>query len=175
MNGQWRVEFCRNKLPMQNALIIALSLWSIATLAQSKQSNTHFSHTVETLAAPERIWQIWTDVPNWKMWDKGLKSAELTGQFVAGNTGKLIPDKGPVSHFKLIEVVAGQSYTFKTKLPLGALYVKRTLTQQNGKTAFTHEVWFTGITKGIFGNALGKTYRQILPDVMSTIKTIAEQ
>lgn len=158
---------------MQNALIISLSLWSLAAVAQ--QSNTHFSHTVITTAAPERIWQIWTDVANWKAWDKGLKAAELSGPFVAGSTGKLIPDKGPTSRFKLTEVVAGQSYTFKTKLPLGALYVKRTLGQQNGKTAFTHEVWFTGLTKGIFGNALGKNYRNILPDVMTTIKTIAEQ
>jgi hypothetical protein len=160
---------------MQNALIIALSLWSIATLAQSKQTNTHFSHTVETSAAPDRIWQIWTDVPNWNRWDKGLKMAELLGPFAVGTRGKLIPDKGPTSTFILTALESGRSYTFRTKLPLGSLYVKRVLSQQNGVTSFTHEVWFTGMSKGVFGRALGRKYRAILPNVLESIKTIAEQ
>lgn len=162
---------------MQHTLIIGLSIWSVAASvnALAQQSNTHFSHSLETTASPERIWQVWTDVPNWKSWDKGLKAAELTGPFAAGTTGKLIPDKGPSSRFTLTEVMVGQSYTFRTRLPLGSLYVKRVLSQQNGRTVFTHEVWFKGLTKGIFGRALGKNYRQILPDVMTRIKTLAEQ
>lgn len=101
--------------------------------------------------------------------------AELNGPFMAGTAGKLIPDKGPKITFRLIEVIPGQSYTFSTSLPLGALYVKRFLSSQNGQTIFTHEVWFTGLTKGIFGRSLGRNYRQILPEVMANIKRIAEQ
>lgn len=147
----------------------------LAVPALAQQSNTRFSHTVETSALPEAIWRIWTDVPNWKMWDDGLKAAELNGPFAAGANGVLIPDKGPKSTFTLTEVASGQSYTFRTKLPLGALHVRRFLTIQNGKTAFTHEIWFTGLTKGIFGRALGRNYRKILPDVMEKIRRIAEQ
>lgn len=158
---------------MQHSFIILAALLSIPTLAQ--QSNTRFSHTVETSALPEDIWRVWTDVPNWKAWDDGLKAAELNGPFVADAKGVLIPDKGPKSTFTLTEVVSGQSYTFRTKLPLGALYVKRFLTTQNGRTAFTHEVWFTGLTKGIFGRALGRNYREILPGVMEKIRLTAER
>ena len=139
------------------------------------QSNTHFSHTLETRANPAKIWQIWSDVPNWKQWDTGLKSAELGGAFAIGTKGKLIPDKGPKSSFILTELVEGKSYTFKTKLPLGALHVKRFLEEKEGKTYFTHEVWFSGLSKGIFGSALGKNYRRILPEVMARIREIAEQ
>ncbi|WP_375444095.1 SRPBCC family protein [uncultured Fibrella sp.] len=162
---------------MQHTLIIGLSIWALTAPvdAPAQQSNTHFSHSVETAARPERIWQIWTDVPNWKKWDKGLKAAELNGPFATGTTGKLTPDKGPSSRFDLVEVAPGQSYTFRTKLPLGSLYVRRVLSQQNNRTVFTHEVWFKGLTKGIFGKVLGKNYRQILPEVMANIKTIAEQ
>nr|WP_290926380.1 SRPBCC family protein [Haliscomenobacter sp.] len=141
----------------------------------SAQSNTHFSHTLETGASPEKIWQIWSDVPNWNQWDEGLKSAELQGVFALNAAGVLIPDKGPKSKFRITNLEPGHAYTFKTKLPLGALHVKRFLEVKNGRTFFTHEVWFTGITKGIFGNALGKNYRKILPGVMGKIKRIAEQ
>jgi hypothetical protein len=157
---------------MQNALITIAVLMSAQVLAQ--ESNTHFSHTVETTASPAGIWRIWTDVPNWKSWDDGLKSAELNGPFAAGTTGTLIPDKGPKSRFVLTEVIDEQSYTVKTKLPLGALYVKRYLSVRDGKTIFTHDVWFRGVTKGIFGRALGRNYRRILPEVMGKIKTLAE-
>ncbi|GAB2574890.1 SRPBCC family protein [Spirosoma areae] len=157
---------------MQISLLGLAVLLSAQTVAQ--QSNTHFSYTVKTSAAPEIIWRIWTDVPAWKDWDEGLKTAELNGSFTALTTGTLIPDRGPKSKFVLVEVIPNQTYTFKTKLPLGALYVKRYLTTQSGETTFTHEVWFAGVTKGIFGRALGRNYRKILPGVMEKIKAIAE-
>lgn len=162
---------------MQNSLLLASLLISVQALAQPdqlRQTNTHFSHTLTTTARPETIWIIWTDVPNWSRWDDGLKTADLDGPFTVGTGGRLIPDKGPKSRFVITDLVPGQSYTFRTRLPLGSLYVKRFLTQQNGQTAFTHEVWFTGLTKGIFGRALGRNYRAILPDVLEKIKTLAE-
>ncbi|MBO0934466.1 SRPBCC family protein [Fibrella aquatilis] len=156
-----------------STLTIALLTVSWAN-GQKLPTNTHFSHALETTALPDTIWQLWTDVPNWKLWDDGLKSAVLNGPFAIGSTGILLPDKGPKAHFKLTEVVPGVSYTFRTKLPLGALFVKRYLTSQSGRTTFTHEVWFTGLTKGLFGRALGRRYRAILPTAMTKIKTLAE-
>lgn len=163
----------KTNLSMQTSLLTLVMLVSGQVLAQ--QTNTHFSHTLTTEVSPEAIWRIWTDVPNWNTWDDGLKTAELNGPFTAGATGRLIPDKGPKAKFRVTEVVPGRSYTFRTALPLGALYVKRFLSNANGQTAFTHEVWFTGLTKGIFGRTLGRRYRQMLPEVMTTIKRIVEQ
>ncbi|TAE50055.1 MAG: polyketide cyclase [Bacteroidetes bacterium] len=140
----------------------------------AQHSATHFSHSLSTRATPEKIWQVWTDVPRWKDWDSGLKDARLDGPFQAGATGTLIPDKGPESRFVISEVSEGIFYTFKTKLPLGYLYVKRSLSTENGQTLFAHEVWFTGPFKGIFGRLLGKSYRELLPEVMNRIKILAE-
>ncbi len=158
---------------MRNFIIIISTFLSMHTQAQ--QSNTHFSHTIETTASADKIWQIWTDVSNWKNWDDGLKTAVIQGGFVQNTEGVLTPDKGPKSKFKITEIIPNQSYTFRTKLPLGSLYVKRFLSFKDGKTLFTHEVWFTGILKGVFGRALGRNYRKILPDVMNKIKILAEK
>ena len=163
---------------MQNTLILSgllVSAQALAQLSPYRQTNTHFSHAITTTARPETIWSIWTDVSNWHTWDDGLKTAELDGPFAIDTHGRLIPDKGPKSKFVITDLVPGQSYTFRTKLPLGSLYVKRFLTEQNGQTVFTHEVWFTGLTKGIFGRALGRNYRTILPTVMQKINAIAEK
>jgi hypothetical protein len=145
------------------------------TLASAQQTNYHFNHTESTRASSANIWKVWTDVPNWKQWDKGLKDATLEGAFAAGAKGKLIPDKGPKSKFIISEVVPNQSYTFKTKIPCGWLVIKRSLEEKDGITYFTHEVAFTGILKKVLGKRLGENYRAMLPEVMASIKQIAEK
>jgi hypothetical protein len=55
---------------------------------------------------------------------------------------------------------------------LGGLYVKRFLEVKNGRTYFTHEVWFSGLTGGIFANMFGEKFKTMLPEVMENIKKI---
>ena len=157
---------------MKHTFLI-ISILSAMT-AHAQQSNYHFSHTDSTTAATDKIWKVWTDVPNWKQWDKGLKEAFIEGDFIVGTKGKLIPDKGPKSKFVISEVVPDKSYTFKTRIPFGWLIIKRTLESKHGKTYFTHDVQFTGLFKKFFGNKLGKNYRALLPEVLTEIKLIAE-
>lgn len=158
---------------MKQILLIISILFAMETSAQ--QTNYHFSHTDSTTASSDKIWQIWTDVPNWKQWDKGLQDATLEGTFEVGTKGKLIPDKGPKSKFIISELVPNQSYTFKTKIPFGWLVIKRTLEVKNEITYFTHDVEFTGLLKKLLGNNLGKRYSAMLPEVMKEIKLIAEK
>jgi len=155
---------------------LLLTMLSTPTLeAQDKvPTNKHFWYSLETTAAPSAIWSIWTDVPNWKNWDTGLKEASIDGEFILNAKGLIISLENRKSKFKVIEFVEGESYTYKTKLPLGSLYVKRFMETKNGKTVFTHEVWFKGITKGIFARAFGGKFRKMLPEVLANIKNTAE-
>jgi len=143
--------------------------------AQDKvPTNKHFWHSMETTALPDSIWSVWVDVPNWKTWDTGLKDASVEGQMILGAKGIILSLEDIKSKFKVIEFTEGKSYTYKTKLPLGSLYVKRKLDTKNGITKFTHEVWFKGMTSGIFAKAFGGKFRKMLPDVLSNIKNIVE-
>lgn len=158
-------------------LFLLGTLISIATmsLAQDKApSNKHFWHTVETTADPQKIWAVWIDVPNWKNWDKGLKDAMMEMPFQLKSKGKIISLEGRTSRFKVVAYEEGKSYTFKTNLPLGGLYVKRYLEQKDGKTFFTHEVWFKGLTAGIFAKKFGPEFRKLLPEVMENIREQVE-
>jgi hypothetical protein len=154
-------------------VFLAISILCAMT-ANAQQTDFHFSHTDSTSATSDKVWQVWTDVPNWKQWDKGLKEAILEGEFIVGTRGKLIPDKGPRSKFIITELEPHKSYTFKTKIPFGWLIIKRVLEVKDGKTFFTHDVEFTGLIKKFLGNRLGKNYRAMLPSVLAEIKLIAE-
>ncbi|XLS29656.1 SRPBCC family protein [Flavobacteriaceae bacterium M23B6Z8] len=148
---------------------------SAATTTSFLQSNRHFSHTLTTTARPEAIWKIWTDVHNWKQWDSGLRDAEIQGDFSTGNKGYIISLENRKSTFEITSVEPGKTYTFKTKLPMGALYIKRYLTAVENKTVFTHEVWFKGFSGKLFAHVFGAKFRKILPQVMQHLKQIAEK
>lgn len=152
------------------ATLLFMSLLS-AGFIQAQNSNTHFSHTETTIASPEKIWKLWTDVELWPRWDSGLKKATLEGSFISGAKGKLIPDKGPKTSFKITDLSEKISYTIECKIPFGKLIITRRLKQENMLTSFTHEIRFTGLLKNNMG---GKRYRKMLPEVMKELKRLVE-
>lgn len=157
-------------------LISALTASFNFSYTQSmKQTNKHFSNTLETTATASEIWEIWTDVPNWKNWDIGLKDASLAGNFTLKAKGKILSLEGKKSNFKIVAYEKGKSYTFKTNLPFGGVYVKRYLSLKNGKVFFTHEVWFSGLAGGVFAKRFGPNFKKMLPTAMQNIKEIAEK
>lgn len=139
------------------------------------QTNHHFSFTVTIKNTPEKVWQMLTDVANWKQWDTELKEAALYSDFVLGAKGILTPLKGPKLKFYISEITPPTSYTFKTKMPVGWLVIKRTLKAENGNTCFTDDIAFTGLLKSFFGILLGAKFRKVLPEVMNNFKNLAEE
>ncbi len=140
-----------------------------------EQTDKHFWNTLQTTAAPQKIWAIWTDVPNWNTWDTGLKDASIQGDFKRNAKGIIISLENRTSRFKVVHFEKGKTYTFKTRLPFGALYVKRYLDVKEGVTHFTHEVRFTGLTAGIFAKQFGPEFRRLLPEVMENVRQLAEK
>ena len=144
--------------------------------AQDKEPTyKHFWLTMETEASEEAIWNLWTNVDDWHLWDIGLKKAEMRDSFKLSSIGIITSLEGRRSKFKVVEYVEGESYTFKTKLPLGSLFVKRFLNKEDGKTFFTHEVWFSGLTGGVFARQFGSDFMNMLPEVMENVKVLAEE
>jgi uncharacterized protein YndB with AHSA1/START domain len=133
-----------------------------------------FAHTIETTAPPEKIWGAWTDVEHWPQWDTELASAALDGSFALGTKGRLKPKRGPAARFSISELIPGESYTFTTRLPLCGLKVRRHLTRKDGGAFFTHEVSFVGPLSFVFGNLLGRRYREALPVIMENLGKTAE-
>jgi hypothetical protein len=44
-----------------------------------------YEHSVPTTAAPERIWQVWADVPGWSSWNPDIEDVSIDGPFSAGS------------------------------------------------------------------------------------------
>ena len=98
----------------------------------------------------------------------------MEGPFELGAKGTIISLEGRKSRFKVVDFVENESYTFKTRLPLGGLYVKRYLSRVGDQVTFTHEVWFKGLTGGLFAKAFGPKFREMLPEVMENVRQLAK-
>jgi len=133
-----------------------------------------FSHTLETSASAEAIWSLWTTIEQWPVWDSELKAARLSGPFRLGATGELTPKKGPTSTFEISALDPNRSYTFATQLPLCRLNVHRFL-EFDEIVRFTHEVSFEGRLAFAFSWLLGRRFQRVLPEVMRSLRQLAEQ
>lgn len=135
-------------------------------------SNRHFWHEMETDAAAEAVWALWMDVGRWGDWDQGLQSAELHGAMAAGATGVIVDSQGRRSRFAITELVPGQLYEFATRLPLGALVVRRSFVQRD-PCRFRHDVRFTGAGGWALSGILGPDFRARLPPTMAALSALA--
>jgi Polyketide cyclase / dehydrase and lipid transport len=139
------------------------------------QSNHHFGFTIAVDATKEKVWETLIDVENWHKWDTEILSAKLVKDFSLGSTGKMVPKKGPKLDFYISEITPHKTYTFKTKMPLGWLEIKRTISEENNNVLFNDDIQFTGILKRFFGLLLGGGFKKVLPEVMENFKKIAEK
>lgn len=160
---------------MIKTLILSLMMSLVAITKLSAQDEAYtFSHTDTTMVSMEALWQVWTDVDHWHHWDTGLKSAKLNGAFAVGTTGELIPDKGGPAKFEIVSIDPMRGYTFRTKIPMGLLVIKREARPLNQGIAFTHTVQFTGNLRWLFYRLLGKRYKTMLPSVMRNVRLKAD-
>ncbi len=140
-----------------------------------KQTNYHFSFSILVNNSQAKVWNYLSDVDKWKDWDTEITEAKLEGKFEIGAKGKLIPKKGPKLNFHISEISPQESYTFKTKMPIGYLEIKRSLKKKGDLIEFTDDIQFTGIMKRVFGIMLGGGFKSLLPEVMENFKKFAEQ
>jgi hypothetical protein len=140
-----------------------------------KQRNHHFSYTIAINNTIDKVWQTLIDVQLWPKWDTELKEATLGGNFALNAKGSITPKKGPKLKFYISEIIPNKSYTFNTKMPVGELVIKRTLTVENEVVHFTDDIAFTGFLKFVFGFMLGGQFRKVLPEVMENFKKLVEK
>ena len=134
-----------------------------------------FSHTHQTTAPPAAVWRVWTDVDRWPAWDQGLAGAETDGPLQLQQTGTIIAHNVRRSPFVISTFTPGRAYTIDTRLIGSTLYVHRYLEPMDTGTRFTHGVWFSGWTAGIFGRWLGPQFKTLLPQSMARIDQLATQ
>lgn len=57
--------------------------------AYSDTMTWEFEHSIETNARKEEIWALYSNIESWPLWDQGIESVSLEGEFKDGAQGKI--------------------------------------------------------------------------------------
>lgn len=75
----------------------------------------------------ELVWEVWTDVNQWHMWQDDIEYAKLEGGFEKGGIIRFKPKGGPKIKLHLIEVVPGSVFVDCTNFPLAKMFDRHEL------------------------------------------------
>jgi hypothetical protein len=134
----------------------------------------HVEHRISVQAPPERIFAIYSDVPNWSTWDPDTKSSSLEGPFVAGTRGRLVPAKGSAVPMLLTSVVQNRSFTVGVRVPLFRMLFEHELRPLPAGTEVVHRASFSGVLAFLLGKLIGTQLNTGLPITLSRLKRLAE-
>jgi hypothetical protein len=127
-----------------------------------------------TKAPAAAIWALWADVANWPRWDTDVISAVGKGPFEKGMKGVLKPKGGPKTRFVLTEVTALQSFTSKSRLPLGSLQVAHSLRITSAGLEVSHSATIKGPLTFLFSRIIGAKLAASQPQAIEQLVALAE-
>lgn len=123
---------------------------------------------------PERIFEIYADVRNWKTWDPDTKESSIDGPFQTGSKGRITPPKGMTVPMNFISVVPNKSFTVESQIPFFRMVFEHELNATGAGTEVVHRVTFSGALSFLLGRIVGNPLRTTLPTTLASLKRLAE-
>lgn len=85
--------------------------------------------SLETKAAPTRVWRIWSDVNTWPDWNPDMKESRLNGPLQVGTTGMINTRSGGKHDVVVTQFEDGRSFELEsTAMPMTKLAIRATVT-----------------------------------------------
>lgn len=132
------------------------------------------SYSIQTSASAEKVWDLSTDVRNWKSWSPDLREVEFQGKFDENAKGYLVPEKGMKTPFRIASCKPNFTFTVLTRFPLAQMYLRRMIGYHNHKTIVTQEIWMEGPLSRLWWQLVGRRYQQSMPGVMEHMREESE-
>ncbi|SFD74757.1 hypothetical protein SAMN05518672_10345 [Chitinophaga sp. CF118] len=104
----------------------------------------------------EQMWQIMSNINDWKSWDDSVEFSELQGEFRPGSTFLLKPKGGPKVKIKLAEVKTGEYFKDLTVFPLAKMYGEHWYQNTPEGLKVTITMTMTGLLSGLWNKIVMK-------------------
>jgi hypothetical protein len=133
-------------------------------------------HGIETTAAPEAIWELWTQVATWPEWNADLEKAELSGPFAAGSMITMTSHGQEPIELRIAE--AAEPERFVDEAQLGDVVVRtihRLEGLGGGRVRVTYRMEITGPEGDTLGPQIGPEISADFPQVLAALVAHAER
>ena len=130
-----------------------------------------YGTSVETSAAPEKVWRIWSDMSTWGEWNPNVETMDWSGGFVSGSTGVMNTKAGQHHKMQLVDVQAGRSFALITSVVPGTKFRFncRIEPASGGKTKVGQTVEVGGplgpVLAGMMGPQVSKEFGTLLSNL----------
>ena len=116
--------------------------------------------SLETKASEAKIWEIFTDVENWKEWIDGIEYSTIDGNFEDGTLVTIKNIKKSEVSSPLKDVIVNKSFILQSKMPLSTVdFIHEIVKDNDGlKVRFAVEIYGTlaFFFKAIFKKSVSK-------------------
>ena len=128
-----------------------------------------YGTSVETSAAPEKVWRIWSDMSTWGEWNPNVATMDWQGGFVSGSNGVMNTKAGQHHSMRLVDVQPGRSFALLTTVIPGTVFRFNCRIEPGAKTRVTQTVEVGGAlgpaTGWMFGPQVSRDFGTLLANL----------
>ena len=133
-------------------------------------------HRIGIATAPDAIYSIYADIPNWPRWDPDTQAATLDGPLAVGSRGTLRPAKGNTVSMVVTFADPARGFTVESRIPLllRMVFEHELIARGLSQTEVVHRVTLSGALCWLIGPALKRQLDVGLPVTLARLKRLAE-
>jgi hypothetical protein len=114
-------------------------------------------------ATKEQMWNLFTDVNNWHIWNDEIQYAKLDGKFESGNSYIIQPRKGPEIKVELLETIEKKRCLERGKFPLAEMYYDHLLEETENGLKITNTISVKGLLGPLWVQLIVKKIASSMP------------
>jgi uncharacterized protein YndB with AHSA1/START domain len=135
-----------------------------------------YEHAVDTVASPEAVWRLWSDIAGWPRWNEGIEKITVDGPFAVGTEFTMTaPGEEDPVRMRLAEIVDGE--LFADVMDAGDFTVRtvhRLEPAAGGRTRIIYRTEIAGPAADHVGPELGPAITADFPQVLAALAGLAE-
>jgi hypothetical protein len=134
-----------------------------------------YGTSVETTAAPDNVWKIWSDMSTWGEWNPNVSTMDWQGGFQSGTSGVMNTRAGQHHKMSLADVVPGRSFALLTSVVPGTTFrFNCRIDPAGGTTKVAQYVDVKGPLGPILGGMLGPQVSKEFGTLLANLAKKAE-
>ncbi|GAA1615012.1 hypothetical protein GCM10009789_81370 [Kribbella sancticallisti] len=136
-----------------------------------------FDHSVTVQAAPEKVWEIFSDVANWPEWTPTITAVERLdeGRIHVGARTRIRQPKLPVAVWEVTELIEGEYFEWVSRAPGVKTTGGHRVTRTPEGTVATSTIIQEGPLGWVLGKILAKLTKEYIAIEGESLKRVSEQ
>lgn len=133
-------------------------------------------HAIETVASPEAIWCLWSDVETWPEWNGDIAQIEIAGPFAAGTEITMTPKDDDQIVLRIAQADAPHVFVDEAEFPgIVVRTTHRVESVEADRSRVTYRMEITGPAADEVGPELGPQISGDFPETLAALAARAER